>query len=219
MINAPSLANCNLLELADNVRELTSSGISMFHIDVMDGHYVPNLGLPLSVLADLRQSIPSATLDAHMMVEDVLPYVDTLALTGCDYVSFPATSRFVIWTASVIRSAGMLPGVFLNPSQRVESLGPFIDQLGFVVLMAVEPGVHGQTALSSTVARLETLAALRDRANPGCLIEVDGGVDPQFGRECVQLGADILVTGNLAVFRQPAGIVRSVTAFEDFVTK
>ncbi|MCW5952056.1 MAG: ribulose-phosphate 3-epimerase [Propionibacteriaceae bacterium] len=164
MINAPSLANCSLLELGDQVAELVRAGIQVFHLDIMDGHYVPNLGLPLSVVSDIKRKYPAAVADVHLMVEAPESYVARLGALGADQVSFPSDgTKFAVRTATAIREAGMKPGVVVNPSQPVDIVAPYLGLLDQVVLMTVEPGVHGQVALDGCLERWEEVVRLRDR--------------------------------------------------------
>jgi len=218
MINAPSLANCSLLELGRQVEELVAAGIDHFHLDLMDGRYVPNLGLPLTVVSDLKHAYPTVVADVHLMVEQPHEYVSRLAEAGADAISFAADStRFIIRTARKIRAFEVQAGVAINPSQPVEIVAPYLTEVDRVILMAVEPGVHGQLALPGTLDRLKDLVRIRNDCSPTVLIEIDGGVDAKLGRACIDLGADILVTGNLAVFRQPEGIEAAVKRFQRMV--
>jgi len=214
VINAPSLANCSLLELGDQVAELVRAGIQVFHLDIMDGHYVPNLGLPLSVVSDIKRKYPAAIADVHLMVEAPESYVARLGALGADQVSFPSDgTKFAVRTATAIREAGMKPGVVVNPSQPVDIVAPYLGLLDQVVLMTVEPGVHGQVALDGCLERVEEVVRLRDRLAPQVLIEIDGGIDIPMARAVLSRGADVLVTGNLAIFQQPGGIAEAVEKF------
>ena len=219
-INAPSLANCNYFELCDQVRELADAGISMFHVDIMDGHYVPNLCFPIQFVSDLSMEHPSVEVDVHLMVQDPSSYVQRLADAGANLVSFPADSTsFVRRTVSQIQESGMKAGVAINPSDRIDSVEPYLHLLDYVVLMTVEPGYAGQKFLGGSLERLEELSRLRSATGSKALIQIDGGVDPEIGRECVRRGADILVTGNYAVFRQPDGITAAVERFNKAVAE
>jgi len=214
MLNAPSLANCDFMTLSEQVSQLVEGGVDLFHVDIMDGHYVPNLCFPVKFIADLKSTHPSVPVDAHLMVTHPAAYLDPLAAAGADYVSFPADSTpFIRRTITQIHERGMRAGVAINPSQRVDVVEPYLGLLDYVVLMTVEPGFAGQRFLDGSLERLEDLAALRERTGSKALIQIDGGVDYAMGEECLRRGADILVTGIYTVFNQEDGIVSAVRRF------
>lgn len=214
MINAPSLFNIRALDLPDQLAELVSAGIELVHVDVMDGHYVPNLAFPIKLVADIKEVYPDLTVDAHLMVTDPQTWIPMLADAGADYVSFPSDATpFVRRTVSEVRRRGMKAGVAINPSQRIDVIEPYAGDLDYVVLMSVEPGFAGQHFLDGSLERLEELAALRSTSGAHFAIEIDGGVDADNGRACVQRGADMLVTGVYATFEQPDGITAAVQRF------
>lgn len=214
MLNAPSLANCDFMTLPKQVGQLVEGGIDLFHVDIMDGHYVPNLCFPVTFIANLKAVYPAVPVDAHLMVDDPGAYLAPLAAAGADYVSFPADSTaFVRRTITQIHEHGMKAGVAVNPSQRIDILEPYLALLDYVVLMTVEPGFAGQQFLDGSLERLDELAALRERTGSRALIQIDGGVDYEMGGECLRRGADILVTGVYTVFNQPGGIVEAVRRF------
>ncbi len=215
MINAPSLANCNFLQLADDLAALIEGGVEVVHVDVMDGHYVPNLCFPVAVIRDLKQAYPRLRVDAHLMVTDPVAYLEPLASAGADLVSFPSDStRFVRRVLGQYHAAGMRAGVAINPSQRIDVIAPYAADLDIAVLMSVEPGFAGQRFLDRSLERVAELAALREQVGGHFLIEVDGGVDPELAVACVDRGADIIITGVYAVFQQPDGIVSAVRRFD-----
>lgn len=215
VINAPSLANCDMLELASDVDALIGSGVTVLHVDIMDGHYVPNLCFPISVVGDLLRHHPQVHVDVHLMVADPAAYAEQLASVGAHYVSFHADStRYARRTLAAYQSRGVKAGVAVNPSQPVDVIAPYARELDYVVLMTVEPGFAGQRFLDGSLERLEELTTLRAETGSDFLIEIDGGIDPHLGAECVRRGADMLVTGIYAVFRQPDGIASAVRRFD-----
>ena len=136
LINCPSLANSSLLELEEDIRQFWNSGVRWFHIDIMDGHYVPNLCYPVRLVADLKAKYPQAIADVHMMVTDPAAYIEPLRAAGADYVSFHADStHFVIRSLRAIREVGMKAGIVLNPSQQVDVIRPYLDWVDLVVLI------------------------------------------------------------------------------------
>ena len=195
-INAPSLANLSLVEFGGRLRELKDSGVNFFHIDLMDGHYVPALCLPPRTVRDVKALCPNAVAEVHLMVDDPTPYLDELRDNGADWVSFHLDStRFVRRTLAAIRARGMRAGVALNPSQ------------------PVEPGFSGQRFLDGSMERLAELCRLRSDSGLSFQIVLDGGVDYPVVRQAAALGVDVLVTGIYMIFAQPDGIPGAVRRF------
>jgi ribulose-phosphate 3-epimerase len=218
MINAPSLFNCSALDLPLQLAELVAAGIKLVHVDVMDGHYVPNLAFPVKQVADIKRDYPQISVDVHLMVTDPEQYFDALIEGGADFISFPSDStRFVRRALERLREAGVKAGVAINPSQRVDVIEPYARLLDYVVLMTVEPGFAGQRFLDGSLERLEELDELRTRTQSGFRIEIDGGVDAELGSQCCARGAEILVTGVFATFEQPDGIRSAVRRFAEAV--
>ena len=216
VINAPSLANVSFLDMGNTIKELTDSGVSFFHIDMMDGHYAPNLCFPPTVVRDLKQNYPNVIAEVHMMVDCPMDYVKTLKEYGADWVSFHLDStRFVRRTLGAIRDLGMKAGVVINPSQPIDSLKPVLPWLDYVVFMSVEPGFSGQKFMSGSMERLEELCRLRTESGLDFKILIDGGVSYEVGVQAAKLGADILVTGIYMIFAQPDGIAGACRRFEE----
>lgn len=200
----------------EQVDELVASGISTVHVDLMDGHYVPNLAFGLRTIADLRERYADLVIDVHMMVSDPARWIDELARAGASAVSFHADSTpFVRRTVSTIQDAGMKAGVAINPSQPVTVIEPYATLLDYVVLMSVEPGFAGQRFLPGSLERLEELSALRERLRADFAIEIDGGVDHEIAAQCLRRGAQILVTGVFVTFQQDDGIGPAVARFAE----
>ena len=215
MINAPSLANSNLLELGSDLDALVRGGAQTVHVDIMDGHYVPNICFPTSVVDNIKSAHPSLVIDAHLMVDTVEPYIARLAAGGCDAMSFPLDATpFVRRTISQIQAAGMRAGVAINPSQPISLLEPVLGLVDYVVLMTVEPGFAGQSFLEGSLPRLEELVALRTRLGSSALIEIDGGVTNEIAQACARIGAEVFVTGIYTVYNPELGRERGVQEFD-----
>lgn len=213
-MNAPSLFNCDFRDLPAQLDELVGAGVDFFHIDLMDGHYVPNLAFPTKFVSELKKAYPNCTADVHLMVSEPERYIPILAEYGADYVSFHADStRFARRLITEIQRHGMKAGVVINPSQPMDVVSPYISALDYVVLMTVEPGFAGQRFLSGSLERLEALNALRMETENQPLIEIDGGIDYSSAEACVRRGADILVTGVFVTFEQREGTAAAVRRF------
>ncbi|MEE6295641.1 ribulose-phosphate 3-epimerase [Georgenia wangjunii] len=215
MINAPSLANSNLLDLGEDLDALVRGGCRTVHVDVMDGHYVPNLCFPVSAVAAIKDRYPDLVVDAHLMVDTVEDYIEPLRVAGCDAMSFPIdATRFVRRTLSTIQAAGMRAGVAINPSQDVAVVEPVLRYADYVVLMSVEPGFAGQTFLDGSLDRLDTLASLREATGSSALIQIDGGVTYDVAEEGARRGAEIFVTGVFTVYDPELSRERGMAEFD-----
>ena len=220
LINSPSLANCNLLELGNDVEELMKAGVRFLHIDLMDGHYVPNLCFPIRIISDIKAKYPMVITDVHLMADAPEDYVQRLAAAGVDYLSFHADStHFVIRTLNAIKAEGMKAGVVINPSRNVEILAPYLDLVDMVTVMAVEPGFAGQRFMERTIPRILDIARMRKNAGLDFLINVDGAINYPNIIPCVKNGANVFVTGIFTVFQQPDGITSACRRFETELEK
>lgn len=215
MINSPSIANCSLLTLGKQIEELIAGNVKFLHIDLMDGHYVPNLFFPTTIVKAIKKKFPNIIADVHLMVSDPKDYVSILKEYGADYVSFHIDStNFVIRLLTNIKDKGMKAGVVINPSQKISIIEPFIYYLDYVVLMTVEPGFAGQKFMEGSLERLDDLNNLKKKANANFLISIDGGIDYPNSIESIKRGADILVTGIYTIFNQPGGLTNACLRFE-----
>ena len=219
IINAPSLANCSFLEMGQQVEELAQGGADWFHIDIMDGHYVPNLCFPIRIVGELKQKYPAIDTDVHLMVTDPVSYLPQLKQNRTDWVSFHMDStNFSRRTLMAIREMEMKAGVAINPSQPISVIEPVIRFLDYVVLMTVEPGYAGQKFMVDSLPRVSELDALRKQYGVNFLISIDGGVDYPNAIECARRGAEVYVTGIYTVFQQQDDITAACRRFRETLT-
>ncbi len=214
-IHAPSLANCNFLNIGEQIDQMVAGGVNFVHIDIADGNYVPNILFPTSFVKTIHDRYPQLTLDVHLMVTDPFQYVQRMAGDGADYLSFHIDSTlFSRRLLKYIRDNGMKAGVIINPSQPISLLEPLVNFCDYVVLMSVEPGYAGQVFMPDAIGRLQELCMLRKATGTDFLISVDGAIDYPNSIKSVRLGADILITGIYTVFNQPDGLTAACMRFQ-----
>ena len=197
---APSILSADFARLAEGLRVLEAGDPCIVHVDVMDGHFVPNITIGMPVVAALRKET-KLILDCHLMIENPGRYVQEFIQAGADWVSVHLEADpHIHRTLGVIRGAGAKAGVVLNPGTPVETLVDLIGDFDFVLLMSVNPGFGGQSFIPRVLDKVARLDAMRRERNIPFMIQVDGGVGMNNARELVQAGADVLVAGN-AVFK------------------
>lgn len=213
----PTLACGNLLNFEGDLDILEKTGIQMVHIDIMDGHYVPNLCFNVDTVAAIRKNY-SFFLDVHLMVSNPEFYLRPLQRAGADAVSFHQdVVRFPIRLLKQIHQLGMKGGIVLNPVQQVESLIELLPYLDFVVVMGVEPGFSGQRFLERTIDKVGRLDKFRMELPSSFLIEVDGGIDFDNTVSLVKNGADVLVSGAFGVFSGKNSLEEDCRKYQEFV--
>jgi ribulose-phosphate 3-epimerase len=196
---APSILSADFARLAEQVRSATDGGAAVIHVDVMDGHFVPNITIGPVVLKSLRKAT-ELPLDCHLMIENPDQYIPDFAAAGADWVSVHQEACIHLnRTLQHIRDHQMLAGVVINPATPVETLTEVLDMVDYVLVMSVNPGFGGQKFLPGAVHKIRRLAELRSQRGLNYRIEVDGGIALATVAEVVRAGAEILVAGN-AVF-------------------
>ena len=201
---APSILSADFARLGEEVQAVSDAGADLIHVDVMDGHFVPNITIGPLVVKSVRP-FSKKPFDCHLMIAPADPYVAAFADAGADIISVhPEAGPHPHRTLQLIRSLGKKAGYVLNPGTPVEVLDSVFDLLDLVLIMTVNPGFGGQAFLSS---QLPKIAAVRKRIQSSgrdVMLEVDGGINSNTAREAIAAGADVLVAGT-AVFHNPSG--------------
>jgi len=197
---APSILSADFARLGEQVREVELGGADRIHIDVMDGHFVPNLSMGPVVVQALRP-ITNLPLEVHLMIEEPARYAEPFLKAGADrlivHLEVLPDPRPLL---REIRGRGRSVGLAINPDKPVESLEPYLPEIDLALCMTVFPGFGGQAFIAESPARIRQLRQLIDRINPRCELEVDGGIDDATARQAVAAGANVLVAGT-SIFR------------------
>lgn len=197
---APSILSADFARLGEEVDAVLAGGADMIHFDVMDMHYVPNLTVGPMVCQALRDYGVTAPIDVHLMVEPVDDLIALFAEAGATYITFhPEATRHLDRSIRLVRSLGCQPGLVLNPATAMGLVEPVLEQIDMLLLMSVNPGFGGQAFIPGTLNRLKVARAVLDARNPGCRLEVDGGINVQNIGEVAAAGADTFVAGS-AIF-------------------
>ncbi|MCX7784301.1 MAG: ribulose-phosphate 3-epimerase [Meiothermus sp.] len=196
---APSILAADFTRLGEQVLACAEAGADLIHVDVMDGRFVPNLSMGLVVVEALHRVSP-LPLDVHLMILEPERYIADFVQAGAHYLTFhPEATPHTHRVLQQIKELGIKAGMALNPGTPLEYFEPLLGDLDLALLMTVNPGFGGQKFIGRSLERLKRLKEMRDQLNPGCLLEVDGGINRQTAPQAVALGADILVAGS-AVF-------------------
>jgi len=203
-IISPSILSADFAKLGEEVRAIDEAGADWIHIDVMDGHYVPNLTIGPGVVKALRPHT-AKPFDVHLMISPVDPFIEAFAEAGADIITVhPEAGPHVHRTLQLIRSLGKKAGVSLNPGTPAKMLDYLIEEIDLVLVMSVNPGFGGQKFIPSQLKKIEAIASQVAKRGLDVTIEVDGGIDPETARQSVDAGATALVAGT-AVFRGGQG--------------
>ncbi|WP_439632785.1 ribulose-phosphate 3-epimerase [Glycocaulis sp.] len=209
---SPSILSADFARLGEEVKAIDEAGADWIHVDVMDGHFVPNLTIGPAVVKALR-GWSKKPFDVHLMISPVDPYIAQFADAGADMITaHPEAGPHFHRTIQTIKSHGVKAGAALNPATPAEILAPVIEDLDLVLVMSVNPGFGGQSFIASQLKKIEALRSLIDAAGCGTLIEVDGGVNPETARQCVDAGADALVAGSAVFTGGPARYAANIKA-------
>ena len=192
----PSILSADFANLERDIKELENIGIDMFHIDVMDGNFVPNISFGFPIIEAIRPKTDKI-FDCHLMIANPENYVEQFCKIGCDMISFHIeATNHADRLIQVIKDNGKKAGIVLNPQTSLESIKYLLPKVDYVLIMTVNPGFGGQKFIPEMLEKVEELAKIREEKNYNFLIEVDGGINVETSKACRDKGADILVCGS-----------------------
>lgn len=192
----PSILAADFSNLGKEIIEMEKIGVDMFHIDVMDGHFVPNISFAFPIISSIRK-ITNKIFDVHLMIDNPENYVERICDTGADMISFHIEStNHADRVIQLIKNKGKKAGIAINPQTSVDSIIYLLSTVDYVLVMSVNPGFGGQKFISYVVDKISILDSIRKEKKYNFLIEVDGGINIETSKICKDKGADLLVCGS-----------------------
>ncbi len=207
---APSILAADFAKLGEEAAAVEAGGADWLHVDVMDGHFVPNITIGPVVLKALRPRV-RIPFDVHLMIAPADPYLQAFRDAGADIITVhPEAGPHIHRTLQAIKATGAKAGASLNPGTPLETLHPLIDDLDLILIMSVNPGFGGQSFIASQLRKIEAARALIDASGRDIVLEVDGGVNEATARQCRDAGATALVAGTAVFSGDPAEYARNI---------
>ncbi|MEC1520900.1 ribulose-phosphate 3-epimerase [Neobacillus niacini] len=198
---APSILSADFAKLGDEIMAVEKAGADYIHVDVMDGHFVPNITIGPLIVEAIRP-VTKLPLDVHLMIENPDQYIENFAKAGADYITVHVEAcRHLHRTIHHIKSFGIKAGVVLNPATPVETIQHILNDIDMVLLMSVNPGFGGQKFIPEVLPKIKKVKEMADSIGKEIEIEIDGGVNPETAKLCVEAGATVLVAGS-AIYDQ-----------------
>lgn len=212
---APSILSADFVNLQRDIARLPDAGANYVHVDVMDGIFVPNITIGMPVVAAIRR-ITDLPLDVHLMIDRPIRYVEEFCKAGADILTIHVeadTTENNLEALRLIRQAGVKPAISVKPNTPAEAVVPYLKLVDLILVMTVEPGFGGQKFMADMMPKLHAIRQMIDEQNPGCELEVDGGVNAETAQVCKANGANVLVAGS-AFFKaeDPRALVQAIVS-------
>ena len=211
---APSILSADFSKLGAEIEAIEAAGADWIHVDVMDGHFVPNITIGPAVVKALRPH-GKKPFDVHLMIAPVDPYIEAFAQAGADHITVhPEAGPHIHRTLQLIRSLGKAPGVVLNPGTPIDAIDNLMDLVDVILIMSVNPGFGGQSFIDSQLKKIEAARKRIDQTGRAIALQVDGGINPQTAKLAVAAGATVLVAGTAAFQGGPSRYAANIAALK-----